>query len=247
MDISMPPPFPMDEFRAFGIAASSFYGNIISDENLFDPQEKKRNFDWAWQAVRYRYRSCFETADEFKGLLTDPNNAHWLAGGTDEELVYKLEHCIYEFFTSGLSVFESLGFALYFVGGALQPGDFPDISTPRKITLSGTAKAFKAAFPATAMTNSLADLLKTPAFGTIDRIRNLLAHRVSGRRSIRGGSDGTTQWHEETWHIPGSTDTLQFGVEMLHRLLDDITDAIKPLIAAAREFAESRTPKPAQP
>jgi hypothetical protein len=58
MDISMPPSFPMDEFCAYGIAASSFYGHLMDEKNLFDPQEKKRHFDWAWQAVRYRYRTC---------------------------------------------------------------------------------------------------------------------------------------------------------------------------------------------
>lgn len=246
----MPPSFPMDEFRAFGIAASSFYGNVISDENLADPQEKKRNFDWAWQAVRYRYRTCTETTEEFNRLCTDPRNARWRAGdifSNDEELVYQLEHSIYEFFTNGLSVFESFGFALYFLGGALKPTDFPHIATPRKITLATTAKAFAATFPTAAISKGLGDLLQHPTFGMIDRIRNLVGHRLSGRRSVRGGSDGTTHWHEETWHIPGSTDTLKFGEEMLHDLLNDISDMLKPLIEAAREFAESQTPKPVQP
>jgi len=56
MDITMPPAFPETDFRAFGIAATAFFPSVISDEALFDPMEKRRHFDWSWQAVRYRYR-----------------------------------------------------------------------------------------------------------------------------------------------------------------------------------------------
>jgi len=234
----MPQSFPMAEFRAFGIAASSFMGSLISDENLFDPQEKRRNFDWAWQAVRYRYRTCVERADEFTGLLFAPsgiawpNSSAWLAGGGDEELAYKLEQAIYVFFVAGLSVFESLGFSLYFFGNALQPGDFPHVAAPRKINLAVTIDAFEATFSSAAITSCLADLVQKPEFIRLDKIRNVLAHRLSGRRSIRQET-----W---SWHIPDLPDALEFSTDMLHRLMDEITGMLTTLIAAAREFAESQ-------
>ena len=235
----MPASFPEQEFRAFGVACD-FWGHLLDDKNLFDPLEKQRNFQWAWQAVRYRYRTCFETAEEFKALLADPSSAWWRAGGNDEELVYKLEHCIYEFFTNGLSVFESFCFALYFFGEALKPAEFPHAATPRKITPAATAKAFTQAFPGYEITTALAQLLRKPQFIRIDRIRNLLAHRVSGRRSVRGGTDGATQWREETWHIPGADDPLQFSGAMLGALLDEITSMLTALITPARQFAETQ-------
>jgi len=72
MDIVMPPAFPEKEFRAFGLAASKFFPALLSDEALFDPLEKKRQFDWSWQAVRYRYRSCAECQDEFGVFCISP-------------------------------------------------------------------------------------------------------------------------------------------------------------------------------
>jgi hypothetical protein len=65
-DIVMPASFPETDFRAFGLAANAFFPGAVSKEALFDPEEKRRHFEWSWQAVRYRYRSCAECNDEFK-------------------------------------------------------------------------------------------------------------------------------------------------------------------------------------
>jgi len=251
MDIMTPPSFPMYEFRAYGLAANPFFPEFMSDENLFDPLEKRRQFDWSWQAIRYRYRTCAECADEFKAVLENPSDM-WQAGWGDEELTYKLERCIYTFFMAGLSVFDSFGFNLYFLGGAIQPSDFPHIAAPRNITLKATAKAFGKAFSNAPITVALAALKTKPEFNKVDVIRNLLAHRLSGRRSVRAWStnhpDGThTRVREEKWHIPGLTDTLDFSDDMLHAQLASITSVLSGLIAAARDFAESQKPAMAQP
>ena len=92
MDIKMPSAFPETEFRAFGLAATQFFPELLSDELLFDSQEKRTHFDWSWQAVRYRYRSCAECNDEFKALL-DSSSEMWQARWGDEEMTYKLERC----------------------------------------------------------------------------------------------------------------------------------------------------------
>jgi hypothetical protein len=243
MDITMPATFPEVDFRAFGLAATAFFPGVISDEALFDPQEKRRHFDWSWQAVRYRYRSCAECNDEFKALLAGASE-RWKAGWGDEELTYRLERCIYQFFTSGLSVFDSFAFCLYFYGNALEPSRFPEAANPRAVTRNATAKAFTAAFPQAAITSLLAGLSRDSRFNTIDIVRNLIGHRISGRRSVRASStmaaDGTqTHWREETWHLPGAAGVLVFDGELLQRHLDDITSLLLPLTSAARQFAES--------
>src|SRR5438270_8513013 len=115
MDIVMPPAFPENDFRAFFTAAARFFPELLSSENLSDPLERRRHFELSWQAVRYRYRICAECNDEFKSLLSKASE-HWREWGADEELNYNLERCIYIFFVSGLSVFESFGFCLYFLG-----------------------------------------------------------------------------------------------------------------------------------
>ena len=242
-DIVMPASFPETDFRAFGIAAIAFFPGVVSDEALFDPQEKRRHFDWSWQDVRYRYRSCAECNDEFKTLLAGASEM-WKAGWGDEELTYRLERCIYGFFTSALSVFDSFAFCLYFYGDALEPGAFPEVGNPRTITRHATAKAFTAVFPNARITGLLAGLSKDARFGTIDTVRNLVGHRISGRRSVWAsstlGSDGTyTHWREETWHLPGAARTLPFDAEMLHRHLDEVTALLASLASALREFAEA--------
>jgi hypothetical protein len=201
-DLAIPPSFPETDFRAFGIAASNSFLPITSEENLFDPLERRKHFDWSWQAVRYRYRNCAECNDEFKVLLAKPSQS-WQNGWGDEELLYKLERCIYVFFTSALSIFDSFAFGLYFYGNAIQPATFPLISTPRKIDRKRTGVAFHGAFPNASITRLVLSLQSDPTLTTndarfvaIDTVRNLVGHRVSGRRSVREW--GTT--HEDGTH-----------------------------------------------
>jgi hypothetical protein len=251
MDIVMPPAFPETEFRAFGLASSKFFPALLSDEALFDPQEKRRQFDWSWQAVRYRYRSCAECNDDFKVLLSNPSE-EWKAGWGDEELTYKLERCIYIFFMSGLSVFDSFAFCLYFLGHAIQPGTFPEVAKPRNITRTATSKAFSAAFPQAAITRLLASLSRDVGFSVVEDVRNLVGHRICGRRTVRGLStlhaDGkvTTDLHEETWYIPGAAEKLGFDEEMLQTQLNNITPLLTSLAAAAHDFAENNQPPKAR-
>ncbi len=247
MDIVMPPAFPETEFRAFGLATRPFFPELLSHEALYDPLEKMRQFDWSWQAVRYRYRSCAECQDEFRALLKNASE-EWRAGLGDEELTYKLERCIYVFFVSGLSVFDSLAFCLYFLGNALRPDAFPGVAHPRSITRKTTSQAFSVAFPQARLAALLTGLQNDARFNAIDMVRNLVGHRISGRRSVRSSAtlhrDGThtVDWHEETWHLPGAGGTLTFDEEMLQRPLNDITDLLIPLATAAHEFAESNQP-----
>jgi hypothetical protein len=146
MDIIMPCAFPNAEFRAVAQAAAQFFPAFLSDADLSDPRERRRNFDWSWRAVRYRYHSCAECQDEFRALLAGASE-EWRAGLLDEELTYKLERCIYVFFMSALSVFDSFAYCLYFLGNVIQPGAFPDVATPRKITRRATTRVYSAAFP----------------------------------------------------------------------------------------------------
>lgn len=125
----------MEEFRAFGLATGPFFPKAISDENLNDPLRRRLNFDWAWQAVRYRYRGASKANEEFKALLADPPE-QWAAGWGDEEFAYKLERCIYTFFVSGLSVFDSFAYCLHFLGHSIAPVSFPMLPSLEKLLAS---------------------------------------------------------------------------------------------------------------
>jgi hypothetical protein len=231
-DVLMPASFPATEFAAFGAAAEPFFPHVMSSEAKFDPLEKRRQFDWSWQAVRYRYRTCAECADELKQLEPGP------AGLGYEEWMYKLDRCIYLFFTSALSVFDSFAFCLYFLGNAIDQAAFVEVNNPRRITRRTTSTAFTTTFPQATITGFLANLSTDPAFDTIDDVRNRVGHRLSGRRSIYGSST--------TWHLPGSKSKLTFDAELLQRHLEDIRGLLIVLACAAREFAASQKPAATQ-
>ena len=208
----MPASFPDAEFRAFGIASANFFPGLLSDEVLYDPQEKRRHFDLSWQAVRYRYRSCSECSEEFKALLDNPSEM-WQAGWSDEEMTYKLERCIYIFFMSALSIFDIFAVCLYFLGNAMQAAAFPDVAAPRKITRASTYKAISDAFPAEPVTGLMGGLPNDARFRGVDHIRNLLSHRISGRRSFRSSGtlnkDGSyaTNFHKEIGTSPAQLES----------------------------------------
>jgi hypothetical protein len=246
MDIVMPPAFPSTEFRAFLQAATKFFPTLLSDAALSDPQEKRRNFDWSWQAVRYRYRSCDECQDEFRALLANASE-EWRAGCADEELTYRLERCIYLFFMGALSVFDSFAYCLYFLGNAIHPSAFLAVANPRTINRAVVAKAYSGAFPKEKITGLLTALADDTAFRSIDLVRNLVGHRISGRRSIAASgtthADGTrTEWREERWHLPGAAGKLVFDEQLLQRHLDDITRLLMSLASAAHKFVQNHQP-----
>jgi hypothetical protein len=133
-------------------------------------------------------------------------------------------------------VFDSFAFCMYFYGNALQPEAFCEAGNPRAITRHATAKAFSAAFPQAAITGLLTGLSKDTRFTTIDVVRNIVGHRISGRRSVRFSSK---HGRKETWHLPGAPGKLTFDEEMLQRHLDELTALLTSLSSAAREFAEA--------
>ncbi len=201
----MPPGFPQTDFRAYGVAAISSFVPMTHAENLFDPQERRKQFSWSWQAVRYRYRGCVEFNESFKAPLATPSQS-WKNGWNDEESLYKLEHCIYGFFASALSVFDSFSFSLHFFGNALEPMVFPIID-PRRITRRSTAQMFEKIFPSSRVTSLLHELSGSSRLSTIETVRNLVAHRLSGSQRVKflgttHVADNETHSPDETWHVP---------------------------------------------
>lgn len=245
MFIDMPSSFPQEKFQGFGKHAAEFLPTLLSDEYFADPFKKRQHFDRAWMAVYYRYRTCSECNEEFKALLRNAP-ALWREWNADHEHTYKLERCVYTFFMNGLSVLESLGFCFYFVAGSIQPDAFPNMGSPKGITLKSTSSAFTAAFPQTSIAKALADLPQRAEYSRIDEIRNILAHRLSGMRSLKAygayQADGTyTHTSEDVWRIMG-TDELPLGEELLQQHLDGITSLLTSLVEASIEFLRNSKP-----
>jgi hypothetical protein len=235
--------FPEDDFRTFAIAASTHFPAPFSDADLSD-RTARWQFDRSCQAVRFLtvYRLCTECCGEYKALRARPSEL-WAIGWADEELNYKLERCIYVFCMSGLSVLENFVFCLYFYGNAIHPDLFAYFNEPRKINIATTSEAFAATFPAATITQQLVRLRKEPAYIDLDTLRNILAHRLAGRRSVKilgtTHADGSrTELREENWHVPGLGRSLSFDDDLLQRHLVDIRALLTTLISVSRQFAE---------
>jgi hypothetical protein len=242
MSFVPPKDFPQELFQEFGTHASEFFPAALSDESLNDPQQRRHQFVGSWQAVRFRYRACSEANEEFKSLFQNASGL-WREWNADEEHSYKMERCLYTFFTNGLSVFESFAFCLYFVGNAIKPQYFTLVNQPRKITLRSASEAFQAAFPHAEISNRLSALANDADLCRLDSIRNILSHRIAGMRSVRSYSvlelDGAvTGTREEAWHLHG-TDELRYDEEMIQRLLNGITSNLTTLVTAAVEVVRS--------
>jgi hypothetical protein len=243
MTFSMPSTFPHDTFQEFGKLASKLFPAVLSNENLDDPFQERQHFERAWLAVRYRYRACSEQNEAFKALLEHTTDL-WREWGADEEQNYKLEQCLYHFFMNCLSVFDSLTFCLYFVGAMIDPKHFSHVSKPKNITLKTTINAFASAFPNAPITNHLRKLSEDPEFKRIDTIRNILAHRLTGRRNVHSSgatnADGTyTQTREDIWYIPGSNDKLEFSEKLIQHHLEEATQLLTTLVSVSLEFVKS--------
>jgi hypothetical protein len=237
----MPPTFPEEIFREFRKSVGGLFPNVRQVDN----SPERDQFVLSTLAAGHRYRTCVECNEEFRTLvITAPEI--WREWNLDPEHAYRVERCLYTFFMNGVSVFETLAFSLYFVGGAVRPGDFPLIHKPRGINLKSTSETFDAAFPHEPITGHLAALPQCSEFRALDSARNLLAHRVSGMRSVRGNStrelDGSyTSTKEEVWYVPGQ-DALIFDEDLLQRQLDGITSMLTTLLSASRDFVIRRKP-----
>lgn len=244
MKFDLPPAFPQAEFWEFGKLASEFFPEVLS-ENLDDLLQKRLHFQRAWLAVCYRYRTCAEYNVTFKRVFDKAMCSDlWREWSEGEEHHYALEESLYCFFMNALSVFESLGFCLYFLGSTIDPEVFSKVENPKHIKLSATLVAFESVFPHASLTTHLNELLQDPAFRRIAAIRNILAHRLIGRRHIHSSSytdpNGLyTMTREEFWYIPDLNERIAFDQELVQRHFDDVTRLLTRLLSASLEFLKS--------
>lgn len=239
MSFLMPSTFPHDRFREFGRGAGKFFPAMLSSESYDDPLQKRLHFDRACFAVCYRYRACSEYNEAFKALLANAGES-WREG-YDQDHNYKIEQCLFQFYMNALSVFDTFGFCLYFVGRMVNCKHFSLVSKPDKITLNATSKEFGIAFPSLSITKCLAELLNDTEFRNIQKERNILTHRLAAMRCIRvynkPESDGTqTNMRDEILNVPGLGEEPKFDGNLIQHPFNEITRLLTTLLAASIEF-----------
>jgi hypothetical protein len=254
----MPATFPHDAWIEFLERAGS--GELLRDFLMTPGGERlilKRvillradagvpsHFERAWEAVRYRYRTCVEQNDEFKSLLQEGSDK-WRDSAYDDahgEQDYRLDRCLYGFFTNSVSIFDSFAFCLYFAGAVRRQSGFRLVAEPEKITVTNTKQAFRNAFPEASISRHLATLAASQAFAELKRNRNLLAHRVAGTRHWEVMALGTSSRTKHVWRLAGSDRDAQFDRQFIERNLYAVTGFLRSLIPASVEFAKTYKPE----
>jgi hypothetical protein len=150
LNLRMPESFPHEEFIEFwkqaGMVHLPYLVDVTGKKVSLEPKLIRDDprlagpIESAWNAVRYRYRACAECNEEFKGILGENSTTSRESAidGVRGESSYRLERCLYNFFVNSISVFDSFGFCLYYVGRERQRDAFRHASQPRKISLRET-------------------------------------------------------------------------------------------------------------
>lgn len=178
--IIMPKDFPLEAFN-------SVHTQI--NRARLRSKKKKGEFSQAWNAVAYRYKAMTEHDSNFRNQLQ--------RFGTSPPPVkrYRQENELFGFFICGQSILESIAYASFSLGSALNPSHFPMNTQKdlRKINLRYASRIFaSSSYSSDAISHKFDHLKRSRAYDKWSKIRNILIHRQQPSRSF--GSENDT-WH----------------------------------------------------
>jgi hypothetical protein len=185
-------------------------------------------FSGAWIASAHRFKACVRHGSAFARSLKKYGTAppHLERHNQERE--------IFNFFVSGFSSLESLYYALFAIGAALDDQAFPIATAEeqRKIYPKRVAEAFRARFPTDELGVELERLRVSQEFKDWGECRNVLAHRVAPRRMIYvdlGASVGQT--HPGDWWRD-----LALDQQLIRRSRRWLAEALKTIMTQADTF-----------
>lgn len=177
----------------------------------------------AWNALGYRFRACIDSGDAFASLI----KTHGATPLPEDR--YLQEKALFDFFSSGFSVFESAFYGLYTIGAFLAAGAFPLASEreQQQVSPTRTKDAFAREFPTDPIVAAFSTLFADPEYQKWREVRNVLTHRTApGRRIyVSIGNDNVlpTEWKLNDSPLDISIATN--GRRELGRLLTHLLDA----------------------
>lgn len=172
--------------RGNGLIASDDFP-VVPYESIYEIVVAKQaghpayeHFAGAWNALAYRYKATVDSGE----ALVASFKAYGLSPQPSER--YGQERLLFEFFSSGFSVFESLFYGLFALGVFLDPKFFSLLTAKdqQMVTPSRTKAAFVKAFPGDVILNELDALLADTAYQRWREIRNVLTHRAAPGRTM---------------------------------------------------------------
>ena len=172
LGLATPADFPIDVYDEVGHRM----GNL-SGKN----RDHLREFLGGWQAVAYRSIACAKYDSDFTELMR-------LYGANPSfEQQYLQGQYLFNFFINGLSILESICYALFAIGSLVKPSSFLIATSEerKRISPENTEKCFRQVFGLEPITTLLTGLvINSQEFQDWKIIRNVLIHRVIPSRLV---------------------------------------------------------------
>jgi hypothetical protein len=208
----MPSDFPVEAYE-------SVHGVVVAARGS---DAQYHHYAGAWNAVAYRFLGATDSGAAF----IESVRAHGTTPNPPER--YLQERTLFEFFSSGFSVFEAAFFALYTFGAFLAPGVFK-LATARdqqRVTPSRTKEAYETAFQSDSILPVLDALFVDPGYQWWRELRNILTHRAApGRRIyVSLGNDDALPVEWKLNNQPFNESLVTNGREELARLSTTLLD-----------------------
>lgn len=187
------------------------------------------HYSGAWNALAYRFCASIDSGNIFVASL----RTHGATPPPQER--YTQERALFEFYSSGFSVFESTFYGLYTIGAFLEPSVF-SLSSQRdqqRVSPSRARDAFTLAFPRDPILDTFTSIFGHQEYQRWREVRNVLTHRAApGRRLyVSLGSEDTplTEWKLNNTPLDESIATT--GRQNLSRLLTDLLTGAAHFVA----------------
>lgn len=188
-------------------------------------------YSGAWNALAYRFHGAIDAGAKFQKSLKD-FGAH-----PEPQQRYQQEEALFNFFSNGFAVFESMFYGLFAVGSFIDSGAFP-LTTRRdqqRISPSHTNDTFKRVFPNDLLLDAFACLFSDAGYQRWRDMRNVLTHRAApGRRMYVG--IGSSDAPPVEWKL----NELPLNSELVPKHQRELAHLILSLLKAANTFVAAK-------
>lgn len=181
----LPRNFPVSKYEKVRTA-------IVTKKKLYELQALQ--FSGGWRAIIYRYLSCIEYSKSFTDLVKKYGNS------PPQPIRYYQEKELFNFFISGLSVFDCFGYSIFMICSIIDPNNFPvQKNSLRDITLKRTVSELSGCLSSEKLTIALDALFHSQEFIVWSEVRNILIHRETPGRIIRMGTGSAKTERSDLW------------------------------------------------
>jgi hypothetical protein len=192
---------------------------------LFESNQQVRiEFVGAWNAIQYRFLSCYESST----IFTESMKLYGDAPVQQQRYIQEKE--LFNFFANGLSVLESFYYASFAVGNLIDPKTFPMESEGdlKNINPNNSANKFIEVFSTSKLAIYSKQVIDSEEFKHWRNVRNSLMHRVAPPRLIYAGTSNRTyppaKWVQLEVELDESTtkDRIIWLVNTINSLMSEL-------------------------